>query len=92
MKTLEIQSSDLKEALATIKDYIIRPIGNAQWKVIFECEVNGEEFIRSFYHTDASVIDELNKTPYNDRLEFIFTKYEQEVTECLQEMLYFQKL
>jgi len=90
MKTLEIQSVDKKEATAIIKNYSIRSSGHGQWKITFELELNGESATKLHHHTDATVIDELNAMPYDNRLEFIFSKYEQEVTECLQEMLYFQ--
>jgi len=90
MKTLEIQSSDLKEAVATIKDYTIKSSGRGQWKIVFECEMNSERIVTAYHHTDATVIDELNALPYNNRLEFMFLKYEHEITEYLQEMLYFQ--
>jgi len=90
MKNLEIQSVDKKEATAIIKDYTIKYSSHGQWKITFDLYLNGELASKSFHHTDASAIDELNEMPYNNRLEFIFLKYEHEITECLKEMLYFQ--
>jgi len=90
MKNLEIQSVDKKEATAIIKDFSIKSSGHGQWKIVFELEMNSERIVTAYHHTDATVIDELNALHYEDRLEFIFSKYEHEITEYLQEMLYFQ--